>query len=58
MKVFFMSILIMTCFLLGLNATAAGMHGLLPAAPDKVIGFSWQNGELTAQFLQYKYYFH
>jgi hypothetical protein len=57
MKVFFISILILAGFLLGLNATAAGMHSLLPDAPDKVIGFSWQDGELTAQILQYEYHF-
>ncbi|MGI6361411.1 MAG: hypothetical protein ACOX05_03805 [Bacillota bacterium] len=57
MKKFWVLILLIACFVLGLNATAAGMHSLLPEAPAAVIGFEWREGQMVAYFLDYEYHF-
>ncbi|MGI5891600.1 MAG: hypothetical protein ACOX7H_02530 [Bacillota bacterium] len=57
MKIFLLFMVILICFILGLNATAAGMHSLLPDAPDIVVGLVRENDNLVFKFLQYNFRF-
>jgi len=57
MRKIFAILFLLTVFIAGLNATAMGMHRLLPSSPSCVVDINKKDGGLELILLDYKWDF-